>query len=112
LLLNHTSESFQTKSCPESEGDLAAVPRQILQVQTTGHVEDDEDIDSGTYDLFGAGHGTGTLESATGDSNHQFRGKPCDEGEKDHATLDLALNESSNGGNPGKFLSRLWWWFH
>ncbi|KAG9186466.1 hypothetical protein G6011_09574 [Alternaria panax] len=83
----------------ESEGDLPAVHRQTLQVQTTGRVEDVEHLDSGMYDLFGAGHGTCTFEFTTGDSNHQFRHEVCDEGEKDHATLDLALNKSFNESN-------------
>ncbi|KAH5707481.1 hypothetical protein HBI81_250790 [Parastagonospora nodorum] len=51
------------------------------------------------YDLFGAGHGTSTFEFATGDGHQQLRRELRDEGEKDHATLNLALNESINGSS-------------
>jgi hypothetical protein len=60
------------------------------------------------YDLFGAGHRTSTFEFATGDGHQQLRRELRDDGEKDHATLDLALNESINGSIRGKYLSRLW----
>jgi len=64
------------------------------------------------YDLFRAGHGTSTrtstFEFATGDGHQQLRRELRDEGEKDYATLDLALNESINGSSQGKYLSRLW----
>lgn len=101
-------ESLQPKSCAESEGDLPAIPRQPPQVQKTGHIEDVEDMDSGMCDLFGAGHGKSIHEFASGDGHHQLRPELRDEGEKDHSTIDLALNELFDRSSRGKYLKRLW----
>jgi hypothetical protein len=103
LLLNHTSESFQTYSCPESEGDLPAVPRQTLQVQTTGRVEDVEHIDSGMYDLFGAGHGKSTFEFATGDGHQQLRRELRDEGESDETKDDHSATKLQRGNGTSDY---------
>ncbi|KNG46628.1 hypothetical protein TW65_06675 [Stemphylium lycopersici] len=84
---------YDPTSLKQSEGDLPAVPRQPPQVQKTGHIEDVEDMDSGMCDLFGAGHGKSIHEFASGDGHHQLRLELRDEGEKDHATTDLALEE-------------------
>ncbi|KAJ6280879.1 hypothetical protein J3E71DRAFT_362284 [Bipolaris maydis] len=81
----------------ESERNLPTVPQQTLHVQTTGHVEDVESIDSEKCDLFGVDHRTGTHEFAMGDSHYQLRRELCDERVVDHATLSLGLNDSFDG---------------
>ncbi|KAF1947362.1 hypothetical protein EJ02DRAFT_303868, partial [Clathrospora elynae] len=70
-----------------------------------GHIEDIKDIDTGMCDLFGAGHGTSTYEFTSSNGHQQLCRKLRDEGEKDHAILDLDLNKSFNRSSQGKYLN-------
>lgn len=94
---------MRTKSFLESESNRPVVPQQILQVQTTSHMEDFEGMDSEKCDLFGADHRIGTHEFAMGDSHYQFCRNLRDEGVIDHAILGLGLNESFDGCGQGKY---------
>ncbi|EMD66433.1 hypothetical protein COCSADRAFT_179707 [Bipolaris sorokiniana ND90Pr] len=82
----------------ESESNLPTVPLQIPQVQTTGHMEDVEGMNSEKCDLLGMNYRTDTHDFAKGDSHYQLRRELCDEGVMDHVTLGLALNKSFDGG--------------
>jgi hypothetical protein len=115
LLVSHTSESNQTESCADSERDHRAASQQKLQVQTTGDIEDFEEIGSAMCNPFGAPHGTSVYNFASDDGHYQFGSELLllDEGGKDYATcvagLDPATNDSLDGSSRGKSLSRLWY---
>lgn len=103
MIPSHVSERMRTESYLESESNLPTVPLQIPQVQTSGHMEDVEGMDSEKCDLLRVNYRRDTHEFAKGDSHYQLRRELCDEGVMDHVTLDLALNKSFDGGGRGKY---------
>jgi hypothetical protein len=99
LLVSHVSESNQTESYADSEGDIRAVP---LQIQPACRVEEVEDMDSAMCGLSGADHG---------DGHYEFGGKLLGEERMYHATpittLDSATNQLLDGSSQGEYSSRL-----
>jgi hypothetical protein len=93
LLVSYASDSNETNSCADIEGDLHALPRQTPQVQAAGHIADVEEIELATCGLFGADYRINMYNLASGDGRCQFCRGLLDEGVVDYATR-VATEES------------------